>query len=103
MMGGVAPNGVINENALIYYRASNGLNKPNAYNSSIVTFNRAVTEINNYRPFMSGTPTHARVCRGYKQVDSAQYLRICDPYPTSLGMAYWEALGSESDRIYVGS
>ena len=52
MMGGVAPNGVINENALIYYRASNGLNKPNAYNSSIVTFNRAVTEINNYRPFM---------------------------------------------------
>ena len=52
---------------------------------------------------MSGTPTHARVCRGYKQVDSAQYLRICDPYPTSLGMAYWEALGSENDRIYVGS
>jgi hypothetical protein len=52
---------------------------------------------------MSGTPTHARVCRGYKQVDSVQYLSICDPSSTSLGMAYWEALGSESDLIYVGS
>ncbi len=103
MMGGVAPNGINNTQALVYYKASNGLNKPNAYSSTVVTFNAAVTEINNYRPFMSGTPTHARVCRGYKQVDSAQYLRICDPYPTSLGMAYWEALGSESDRIYVGS
>lgn len=103
MMDGIAPNGVSNEKALIYYRASNGLNKPNSYNSSDVTFNKAVTEINNYRPFMSGTSTHARVCRGYKQVDSAQYLRICDPYPTSLGMAYWKAPGSENDRIYVGS
>jgi len=52
---------------------------------------------------MSGTRTHARVCRGYKQVDSAQYLRICNPAHISLGMAYWEALGSESDRIYVRS
>ncbi len=88
---------------LVYYKASNGLNKPNAYSSSDVTFSKAVTEINNYRPFKSGTGTHARVCRGYKQVDSEQYLRICDPSPTSLGMAYWELIGAESNRIYVGS
>ncbi|AKB80892.1 GTPases - Sulfate adenylate transferase subunit 1 [Methanosarcina barkeri 3] len=103
MMGGVAPNGLNNTEALVYYKASNGLNKPNAYSSSNVTFSKAVTEINNYRPFKSGTGTHARVCRGYKQVDSEQYLRICDPSPTSLGMAYWELIGSESNRIYVGS
>jgi hypothetical protein len=68
-----------------------------------VSYNSAVTEINNYRPFMSGTPTHARVRRGYKQSGSAQYLRICDPYPTSLGLPYWETIGYESDRIYVGN
>lgn len=103
MMGGVSPNGINNTQALVYYKASNGLNKPNAYSSSNVTFSKAVTEINNYRPFKSGTGTHDRVCRGYKQVDSEQYLRICDPYPTSLGMAYWELIGSENNRIYVGS
>lgn len=103
MMGGVAPDGINNTQALVYYKASNGLNKPNAYSSSDVTFSKAVTEINNYRPFKSGTGTHARVCRGYKQVDSEQYLRICDPSPTSLGMAYWELIGSENNRIYVGS
>jgi hypothetical protein len=68
-----------------------------------VAFSKAVTEINNRRPFMSGTISHARVCCGYKQSGSAQYLRICDPYPTSLGMAYWEELGHEYDRIYVKS
>ena len=103
MMGGVAPDGINNTQALVYYKASNGLNKPNAYSSSDVTFSKVVTEINNYRPFKSGTGTHARVCRGYKQVDSEQYLRICDPSPTSLGMAYWELIGSENNRIYVGS
>lgn len=65
-----------------------GTNLQEAYLSTDVTYNKAVTEINNYRPFMSGTPTHARVCRGYKQSGSAQYLRICDPYPTSLGLPY---------------
>lgn len=78
MMGGVAPNGISNDQALIYYRASNGLNKPNADKSTDMTFSTAVTEINNYKPFKSGTGTHARVCRGYKQTDSEQYLRICD-------------------------
>jgi hypothetical protein len=76
MMGGVAPNGISPQNQLSYYKSSSGLNKPNSYLSSDVTFNKAVSEINNYRPFRSGTGDHARVCRGYKQTDSAQYLRI---------------------------
>jgi len=103
MMGGVAPNGVTNDQALIYYKSSSGMNKPNSYKSTDVTFDKAVSEINNYRPFKSGTATHARVCRGYKQTDSEQYLRIGDPYYTSLGMAYWELIGSETNRIYVKS
>jgi hypothetical protein len=103
-MGGVAPNGIYPVDQLTYYKSSSGLNKPNSVLSTTdLTFNTAVSEINNYRPFRSGTTSHARVCRGYKQSGSAQYLRICDPFPTSLGLPYWEALGSESDRIYIRS
>jgi hypothetical protein len=74
MMGGVAPNGISLQAQLTYYKSSNGLNKPNSYLSYDLTFNTAVSKINNYRPFRSATSTHARVCHGYKQSGSTQYL-----------------------------
>jgi hypothetical protein len=104
MMGGVAPEGIDNREALIYYRASNGLNKPNADSTTkYLTFNDAVNEINNNRPFMSGVTGHARVCRGYKTSGSSKYLRICDPAWRSIGRPYWEAIGAESDHIIMRS
>jgi hypothetical protein len=103
MMGGVAPQGIYNDQALVYYHASNGLNKPNADSIKDVSFSKAVNEINNNRPFMSGLTDHARVCRGYKTSGSSKYLRICDPAWRSIGRPYWEAIGSESDRIIMGS
>lgn len=43
------------------------------------------------------------MCRGYKISGSDEYLRIGDPSPLHLGIPYWEAYGSEVNRIYVRS
>jgi hypothetical protein len=102
-MGGVAPNGIDPDNQLLYYQSSSGLNKPNSYQPGSESFTGAIVEIDNGRPFKSGISGHARMCRGYKISGSDEYLRIGDPYPTSLGLPYWEAHGSETNRIYVRS
>ena len=67
-------------------------------------FGTGETEINSGRPFMSGTDTHARVCRGYQDNGYlTSYLYINDPWPPYIGQIYWEAFGSETHRIYVKS
>nr|WP_255351030.1 C39 family peptidase [Methanosarcina sp. MTP4] len=103
MMNGVAPNGVTNSQQLLYYRSSSGLNKPNSYSVTSVIFDTAINEIDNGRPFKSGVPGHARMCRGYKISGSDEYLRIGDPNPIYFCIPYWEAFGSEIKRIYVRS
>ncbi|KKG11916.1 C39 family peptidase, partial [Methanosarcina sp. 2.H.T.1A.15] len=103
MMNGVAPNGVTNSQQLLYYRSSNGMNKPDSFSTTTVSFAGAMNEINNGGPFKSGVPGHARMCRGYKISGSNEYLRIGDPNPIYFCVPYWEAFGSEDDRIYVRS
>jgi hypothetical protein len=103
MMNGVAPNGVTNSQQLLYYRSSNGMNKPDSFSTTTVSFAGAMNEINNGGPFKSGVPGHARMCRGYKISGSNVYLRIGDPNPIYFCVPYWEAFGSEDDRIYVRS
>ena len=103
MMNGVVPQGVSYSDQLLYYQASNGLNKRNSYwIGNNINYNGAVSEINNNRPFVSGIPSpdHARVCRGYQYTGSSQYLYINDPWWTTL-YPYWEAFGSECNRLYV--
>ncbi|HEY3362512.1 MAG TPA: C39 family peptidase [Methanosarcina sp.] len=104
-MGGVAPNGINNSQALVYYKSSSGLNKPKSYTTTSVYWGTGVSEIDNNRPFMSGTNDHARVCVGYQDNGYlTSYLRINDPAPPYIGgHATWEAFGSEVDRIYVKS
>lgn len=103
MMNGVAPSGVNNPNALLYYKSSSGMNKPNSVSTSTVIYwGTVVNEIDDHGPFKSGTSTHARVCRGYQDNGFlTSYLRINDPWP--IGHAYWEAFGEEDNRIYVRS
>jgi len=103
MMNGVAPNGVNNSQQLLYYRSSSGLNKPNSFEQRTITFAGATNEIDNGRPFKSGVEGHARMCRGYKISGSDKYLRIGDPNPVYFRVPYWEAYGSEINRIYVRS
>ena len=103
MMNGVAPNGVTYPNQLLYYRSSNGMNKPDSFSTDTVSFAGAMNEINNGRPFASGVPGHVRMCRGYKISGSNEYLRIGDPNPIYFCVPYWEAFGSENKRIYVRS
>ncbi|AAM30098.1 C39 family peptidase [Methanosarcina mazei] len=103
MMNGVAPNGVYNSEQLLYYHSSSGLNKPNSYVEDSINFEEATNEIDNGRPFKSGVTGHARMCRGYKISGSDEYLRIGDPNPVYFRIPYWEAFGSEVDRIYVRS
>lgn len=102
LMGGVFPNRVDNDHALLYYKSSSGLNKPHSWDTTSVDYSTAVTEINYNRPYMSGIDGHARVCRGYKYDSSSQYLYINDPWLTTL-FPYWEAWGTEIDRICVWS
>ncbi|AKB42173.1 MULTISPECIES: C39 family peptidase [Methanosarcina] len=103
MMNGVAPNGVTDTNALLYYKSSSGMNKPNSVKTTTVIYwDTVVNEIEDHGPFMSGTPTHARVCCGYQDNGFlTSYLRINDPWP--VGHAYWEAFGEDTHRIYVRS
>ncbi|WP_245859631.1 C39 family peptidase [Methanosarcina spelaei] len=101
MMNGVAPHGVSASRALLYYKSSNGLNKPNSSSSFDVRYLADIrNEIDNNRPLQSNTATHARACVGYQYNGLlTSYLRLNDPWP--IGHSYWEAFGSESDRIYV--
>ena len=100
-MKGVAPKGIDNSRALLYYKSSNGLNRPNSRSSFDVRYFADIrTEIDNNRPLQSNTATHARVCVGYQDNGYlTSYLRLNDPWPN--GHSDWEAFGSESDRIYV--
>lgn len=111
MMNGVVPHGIDDSRALLYYKSSNGLNKPNRIRRTITTaisfssfdvryFADIRNEIDNNRPLQSHTATHARVCIGYQYNGLlTSYLRLNDPWPN--GHSDWEAFGSESDRIYV--
>jgi hypothetical protein len=101
MMNGVSPHGVSASRALLYYKSSNGLNKPNSFSSFDVRYLADIrNEIDNNRPLQSNTATHARACVGYQYNGLlTSYLRLNDPWP--IGHSYWEAFGSESDRIYV--
>lgn len=101
IMGGNT-NGATDDQALIYYKASNGLNKPNSWDTTSCPYSLAVTEINYNRPYVSGISGHVRVGRGYKYDSSSQYLYINDPKLTTL-YPYWEAYGAETHRIYVWS
>jgi hypothetical protein len=103
VMNGVVPQGVPYPNQVLYYKATNGLNKGNSnYISSNINYNDVINEINNKRPFVSGipSPNHVRVCRGYQYSSSSKYLYINDPWWTTL-FPYWEAFGSECNRVYV--
>ena len=79
------------------------MNKPNSVKTTTVIYwDTVVNEIEDHGPFMSGTPTHARVCCGYQDNGFlTSYLRINDPWP--VGHAYWEAFGEDTHRIYVRS
>jgi hypothetical protein len=111
-MGGIAPNGLTNPKQLYYYKlasSSGGLGKTGSISAtSGLTFNTAVSEINNNRPFKSGvtsnlgTSGHARVCRGYTyDIYGNQYLAINDPWPVGSGTQTAEGPGLEINRIYV--
>jgi hypothetical protein len=53
-MNGVAPNGVDNDHALLYYRSSSGLNKPNSEKTTTVAYFGTVrSEIDASRPFIA--------------------------------------------------
>ncbi|WP_052723391.1 C39 family peptidase [Methanosarcina barkeri] len=100
-MQGVAPHGIDNSRALLYYKSSNGLNKPNSFSSFDVRYFADIrNEIDNNRPLQSNTATHDRVCVGYQYNGLlTSYLRFNNLW--TIGHSDWEAFGSESDRIYV--
>lgn len=102
VMRGVAPYGVTDDDQVRYYK--NGLGKSNSYHTTSFTFDTAVSEINNNRPFVSLITGHARVCRGYSDTGfGLKYLAINDPLPVGSGQQYGEAYGNEIERVYVRS
>jgi hypothetical protein len=104
MMGGSNSQGVTPQGEVNYYKSSNGLNKVHSSTTQTFSFNAAVAEIGNWRPFGSETYSHARVCCGYSNNGGIdEYLYIQDPYPPYIGQTYWEAYGNEYDRVYVRS
>jgi hypothetical protein len=106
-MGGDS-NGCTLSGQLNFYRSAQNTGGLGKSGSTLVTsgfsFNDAVSEIGNNRPFNSGTNTHARVFNGYTTVPG-NFLSIDDllPVGSTSGSSYLEAYGSEGDRIYVRS
>lgn len=105
VMGGVAPDGCTLNGQLYFYKlaqSSGVLGKSGSLlKTSGFTFDDAVSEINNNRPFKSGTGSHARACVGYYSAPGDQVLAINDPAPVGFGSYNLEAFGSEANRIYV--
>src|SRR5690606_25663425 len=101
VMGGVAPNGLSVSKQFTYYISSQGLYKTNSLKDYDLTFGEVITEINNNRPFKSGTVSHARACVGYYSAPGDQVLALNDPAPMGSGSYKLEAFGSEANRIYV--
>lgn len=95
--------GVYNNNQVNYYQPSTGLNKPHSTYVTVFTFDQAISEINNNRPYVSIASDHSRVCSGYLYDYPDRYLAIDDPLPEDYGHSYMEAFGSEDYRVYVRS
>lgn len=106
-MGGTNGNivGVTPAAALSWYklsRSQGGLGATRSSKTSVLSFTKAMSEIDYRRPFNSLTYTHCRACAGYwVYYDSAEdCLFIHDP---NGGRKYWEAVSGspELERIYV--
>ena len=84
-------------------RSEGGLGATRSYKTTTLSFTKAMSEIDYYRPFNSITSSHCRACAGYWVFyDSADdCLLINDPW--NGGTDYWEAVSGspEGMRIYV--
>jgi len=92
--------------ALSWYKLSRnegGLGATRSYKTTSLSFTKAMSEIDYYRPFASFTSNHCRACAGYwvfyDSADDCLYIND----PGSGGSEYWEAVSGSPEglRIYV--
>lgn len=110
VMGCGNTSGCIPSQELTYYKgaAPNGLGKTQSWDDTTPTWLENKNSIDQNKPLRSGTPTHCRVSRGWKQTtdiwgNPVYQIYINDPYPGWLPRTYWENWGdvTHADDIYV--